>query len=303
MHPYLIDLGEVSLPWIGGVHLALPTYGLIVALGVVVAWIWMQKRAQAEGIAPEDSSSVAFWTLVGGLAGGKIGLLIVDAPWYLAHPGDLLGAGFLQAAGVIWTAVLGGIAGMLIVSRRLGLPLGRLLDAAAPAIPVGQAIGRLGCLMAGCCFGGACSAPWAIIYHSQAARARTGVPLGIPLHPAPVYEALWSLAVVLPLTLLTFRRRRRPGEAALAYLASYGVGRFIVEFFRGDAVRGLWFAGRLSTSQIISAVAVPTALGVWFWLRTRNDTEIGARLGKDAEDSVEANPTHDHRVSHRGEQI
>ena len=287
MHPYLIDLGEVSLPWIGKVHLALPAYGLIVALGVVVAWIWMQKRAQAEGIRPEDSSSVAFWTLVGGLAGGKLGLLIVEAPWYLAHPGDLLSAGFLQAAGVIWTAVLGGIAGMLIASRRLGLPLGRLLDAAAPTIPVAQAIGRMGCLMAGCCFGGACSEPWAIVYHSQAARARTGVPLGLPLHPAPIYEALWSMAVVLPLTLLAFRWRRRPGEAALAYLASYGVGRFIVEFFRGDTVRGLWFGGRLSTSQIISAVAVPAALGILFWLRTRPVPGPEAPPGIDTQEGAE----------------
>ncbi|MDQ7006131.1 MAG: prolipoprotein diacylglyceryl transferase [Acidobacteriota bacterium] len=269
MHPYLIDLGRWQLPWLGEIHVALPTYGLLVASGVILAWIWMQRRAEREGIDAEASSRAAMWALGGGLLGGKLGLLAVEGSWFLAHPGDLLKADFLQAAGVIWTAVLGGLAGLLYAARSGRLPLGRLVDAAAPAIPMAQAIGRLGCLMAGCCFGNSCSAPWAVVYASVEARRRTGVPLGIPLHPAPLYEALGSLLLVLPVALWATARRRRPGEGAAAYLATYGTLRFGVEFFRGDTIRGLWLSGTLSTSQILSALIVPLAAGAWIWLHFR----------------------------------
>ncbi len=290
MHPYLIDLGRWQLPWLGEVHLALPTYGLLVASGVILAWIWMQRRAARDGIDPEASSRAAMWALGGGLLGGKLGLLAVELPWFLAHPGDLLGADFLQAAGVIWTAVLGGLVGLLYAARSGGVPLGRLADAAAPAIPVAQAIGRLGCLMAGCCFGSASSLPWAVVYTSAAARQRTGVPLGVPLHPAPIYEALGSLLLVLPLALWAGARRRRPGEGAAAYLVGYGILRFGVEFFRGDTVRGLWLSGTASTSQILSALIVPPALGAWLWLHFRPLPEEQPPLTTAAPPAVDGEP-------------
>ncbi len=270
MHPLLIDFGTVELPFFGPVHLALPSYGLFVATAVIVAWLWFTRRAMHDGIDADAASQVAFWTLLGGLGGGKLGLLVVEAPYYLAHPGEMLSMNFVQAAGVVWAAVIGGAAAMLVSSWRGGLPIARLLDAAAVTIPVGQAIGRVGCLMAGCCFGGRCAAPWAITYFSREAARRTGVPLGVALHPTPIYEILWSLGVVLPLTALASRKRRNPGEAALVYFAAYSVGRFAIEFFRGDSVRGLWFGGTISTSQLISLIIAPLAVAGWLWLRRRD---------------------------------
>jgi phosphatidylglycerol:prolipoprotein diacylglycerol transferase len=263
VHPYLIDV-HPELPWFGEVHIALPTYGALVALALVVAWFWVLRRARQRGLPVEPVSTVLFWSLVGGILGAKLGLVVVELPEYLADPGRLLSLEFLRAAGVIWAGLLGGLLALALSARRAGIPIATIGDLVAAPAPLAQAIGRIGCMMAGCCFGGACDLPWAVVYASGEAQARTGVPLGIPLHPAPLYEALWNIAVVVPAVLLIERRQRFRGELVLAYLALYGSGRFFVELFRGDFARGLWFDGLLSTSQLVSMIIVPLALALWW---------------------------------------
>lgn len=270
MLPYLIDLGRVDLPLLGPTHLALPTYGVLIALAVLAGWFWFMRNAGREGLPLDRAASAALWSLLAAIVGGKLGLALVEYDRYLLEPSNMLGTGFLQAAGLIWAAVLAALATLIGLSWRWELPLGRLLDAAAIPVPLSQAIGRMGCLMAGCCFGDRCHAPWAIVYHSHEAHARTGVPLDTPLHPAPIYEALWCVLAVLPILLLARRWRRRPGEVALLYCTVYGAGRFFIEFARGDTARGLWFDGALSTSQLISLAVVPIALSAFLWLRFRS---------------------------------
>jgi phosphatidylglycerol:prolipoprotein diacylglycerol transferase len=269
VHPYLIDLGRVDLPLLGPTHLALPTYGVVIVVAVLVGWFWFVRNARLEGLPEDRAASAALWTLLAAIVGGKLGLALVEYDRYLLQPSNMLSTGFLQAAGLIWAAVLAAILTLVGLALLWNLPLGRLLDAGAIPVPLSQAIGRIGCLMAGCCFGDQCAAPWAIVYHSQEAHARTGVPLATPLHPAPIYEALWCLLAVLPLVLLARRWRRRPGEVALIYCVAYGIGRFFIEFARGDVSRGLWFDGAVSTSQLISLVVVPVALIAYLVLRSR----------------------------------
>ncbi len=292
MYPYLIDV-MLRLPLLGPLHVQLPSYGLMVALAIALGWVWLTKNARADGLDPDAAAQATFWAVLGGMLGGKLGLILVEFPSYLADPGQLLSMDFVRAAGVIWTGVLGGTAGFVLVAYRRGLPLARLLDAAAVPLPVCQAIGRVGCLLGGCCYGGRCDLPWGVVYHSAEAHGRTGVPLGVPLHPAPLYEALWSLAVVLPLLLL-FRSRARhrvPGQITLLYFALYGVGRFLVEYSRGDAIRGLWFGGAVSTSQLLSLTIVPTAALLWVWLVRRARAAGAAADGAGPEDPALPGPS------------
>lgn len=277
MFPYVVDLGRRTLPLVGEVHVAIPTYGVLVAIAVVVAWAWYLRNARADGIDPDAAAGVAFWGLVAGILGGKLGLVLVELPRFLARPRDLLSLELLQSAGVVWVALLAGLGGFLAAARLRHLPAWELVDAAAVPLPVAQAIGRLGCLAAGCCFGGRCDLPWGIVYRSATAHARTGVPLGVPLHPAPLYEALGNVLLVLPLLLLVRARRRAPGEVFLAWATGYGTLRFLVEFTRGDRVRGLWFGGALSTSQLISLAVVPLAAVAWVLLRRRARAGGGER--------------------------
>ncbi len=270
MHPYLLDFGLRRLPLVGQVHLFIPTYGVLVATAMLVGWFWTLRNARRAGLDLNKAATAVFWTLVAGIIGGKLGLVLVEARTFIADPRQLLSIDFVRTAGVVWIAVLAGAGALVLATRRLGLPTPVLLDAVAVPLPVSQAIGRIGCLMAGCCYGRECRLPWAVVYHSPEAQIQTGVPLGQPLHPSPVYEALWCLLVVLP-GLLWLRRQpgRAPGELAAAYLVLYGVGRFLVEFTRGDAIRGLWFGGTLSTSQLLSLLAAPAGAAIWVALRRR----------------------------------
>lgn len=269
MHPFLIDFGTVTLPFLGEVRLALPSYGFFLALAAAIGWIWYHREARRRGLDLEHASAVLFWTIVAALVGGKLGLIVVEPGYYLSHPSELLGSDFLRAGGVVWAAVLAGLATMIGLCRRWQLPVATVLDSAAITLPLVQAVGRIGCLLAGCCHGSRCDLPWGVIYRSPEAHERTGVPLGIPLHPAPLYESAFSLLVALPALLFVRRRQRFPGEVILAYLTFYGIGRFVVEFFRGDGARGLWFGGTLSSGQLVSLVISPVAAALWIALRDR----------------------------------
>lgn len=262
MHPYLIDFGTHTLPWLGDTRIALPAYGLMMAIGIVLAWSWFVRNAARAGIDRDAASNVIFWSLVGGMVGGKLGLLLVEWRDFVSEPSRLLEADFLTAAGVIWTGVLAGMGTLIFLAWRGGMPVWRVVDAAIVPVPLAQAIGRVGCLLGGCCFGRPTDLPWGLIYSNGDGHERTGVPLGIPLHPFPLYEALFSLLVMLPALLWLRRRQRFAGELALAYLVIYGTARLLLETTRGDAVRGVT-AGGLSTSQIISLIVIPLAIAAW----------------------------------------
>lgn len=269
MHPFLIDFGRADLPLLGEVRLALPTYGVLVAAAVFLAWVVFLREIGRLKLDQEKAGSLALWVTVSGLVGAKAGLVAVEFPQFLAHPASLLAPEFLQAAGVVWVGLLAGLAAFLLLAPRKGLPVLPVLDAAALGVPLAQALGRIGCLMSGCCFGGRCDLPWGIVYHNLDAHDRTGVPLGVSLHPFPLYEALWNLAVTFPALLFVRRFRRVPGEIALAYLVLYSLGRFVFEPTRGDTWRGIWFGGSLSTSQLISLAVAPAAAAVWVFLRRK----------------------------------
>lgn len=270
MYPYLIDLKQVELPFLGRTDLAVPTYGVLVTLAIVVGFFWYLRNARRDGIDPGKAEAIAFWGVIIGILGGKLGLLAVEWRDFLRDPARLVSLDFLRSAGLVYTAIVGGITAWWLAARHYGVSPARALDAAAIPLPVSQAIGRLGCLAASCCHGGPCDLPWAVTYTSTDANHQSGVQLGVPLHPSQLYEALWCAGVVLPF-LLSWRRRtdRAPGELMAVYLGVYGVGRFLVELTRGDAIRGVWFGGLLSTSQLISLLVVPFALVAIVVLRRR----------------------------------
>jgi phosphatidylglycerol:prolipoprotein diacylglycerol transferase len=140
----------------------------------------------------------------------------------------------------------------------------------APGIALGHVIGRIGCLMAGCCFGRQTSVPWAVTFTDPFAAANVGTPLNVPLHPTQLYEAGAEL-IILVLLLATERKGRPyPGRTFWGYMLLYAVSRFIIEFYRGDE-RGLLMG--LSTSQFISLLLAPLSLVMLIYLRRQNSPE------------------------------
>lgn len=140
--------------------------------------------------------------------------------------------------------------------RHPELPVWRSADLCAPAIALGQSIGRIGCFMAGDDYGRPANVRWAIAFTDPDAYRIGGAPIGVPLHPVQLYESLVCFALFLFLAWLS-RRKKFEGEIILSYTLLYAVARFLLEYFRGDTDRGLVFGGALSTSQLI---AVPLFL-------------------------------------------
>lgn len=248
MHPILIDFGVF----------ALPSYGVMIAIAVLVGLWTLRRRAVFGGLDGVRVVDLAVWVVIWALIGAKVLLVLVEWRRYLANPGDLLG--LVRAGGVFLGGFLGGLTAGAVLMRRYALPVLPTIDAIVPSLALGHAIGRIGCLLAGCCWGAHCDLPWAVTYTDPAAAANVGTPLGVPLHPFPVYSSMFNLALWGVLEWL-YRRRPPAGRVFATYLAVYGIGRFLLEFTRGDASRGFVFGGLLSTSQLI-ALAMVAGAGV-----------------------------------------
>jgi phosphatidylglycerol---prolipoprotein diacylglyceryl transferase len=262
MHPILIDLGVRNLPLLGETHLFLPTYGLLFTLGAMAAWWWFARRAGTLGVPAERAFDLGFWGLVAGLVGAKLALLVVEWRYYLQYPGEILGA--LRSAGVLLGGVIAGAVAFWAYCRRHGLPVWKLADAVVAPLALAQAIGRLGCHSAGCCYGvaaGAC--PIHVTFTHPFAHDYTGVPLYVPLIPTQLLQAGNDLILA---GILTWMWRRSAGAGTLNgsvfwwYVILYGTTRSIIEIWRGDVVRGLWLGGLLSTSQILSILGIVLAV-------------------------------------------
>jgi phosphatidylglycerol:prolipoprotein diacylglycerol transferase len=164
--------------------------------------------------------------------------------------------------------------------RKHQLPTWRIADVIAPGIALGHVVGRLGCFLAGCCYGHETDVPWAVTFTNPLAQENVGTPLGIPLHPTQLYEA-GAEAVILGL-LLAFEHKGRAfaGRTFWGYMLVYGLSRFVIEMFRGDP-RGMVY-GNISTSQFISLLIVPLSLVMLYWLsrRDRDTASVPATPGR-----------------------
>lgn len=247
---------------------AIPTYGVLLAAAMAAA-VWTGVRLAArDGLDEGKAYSLAIYTIAASLVGSKV-LLVVTEPWLL-EPSRLASRDFWASGGVFFGGFLGAFGASILLARLFGLPWWRVADAFAPAIALGQAVGRLGCFAAGCCWGVECALPWGVEFPDEAA-ATTGVPAGVALHPVQLYESALALAIFVALLWLR-RRRAFTGQVVLAYLVLYSAARFALEFWRDDPrgnVLGLTSLTGLSTSQLIAVACGAGALALAAWLRVR----------------------------------
>ena len=242
MHPILIGWGPFTVR----------TYGALVALAFVLGvglLRWLGRERRIPDVFLLDLATVL---VVSGLVGARVLYVLLNGNFFLMHPLDIFKiwqgglvfyGGFLAAAAVgVWFV------------RKRGMPLGTVADLLAPGLALGQAIGRLGCFAAGCCYGRPTTLPWAVRFMNPESLA----PLGVGLHPTQLYESAGDFAIAILLTLLVRANRLRAGSVFWIYVVSYGILRYGVELVRGDD-RGAVVAG-LYPSQWIAVVAVVVAV-------------------------------------------
>jgi phosphatidylglycerol:prolipoprotein diacylglycerol transferase len=253
MHPRLLTTSFYTLR----------TFGVLLAAAYLTAYWWMVREGRREGLDVEAMGSLGMWAIVGAIIGARVLMIVRSFPDYVAAPSELLSPSLLVAAGDFYGGFIGALVASAIFFRRHPqLPFWTAADICGPAIALGQAIGRIGCLMAGDDYGRPTQLPWGITFTDPDAATIGGAPLGVPLHPVQLYESIACL-ILFALLAWLIRRKRFDGEVILAYTFLYAVARFVLEFFRGDADRGFVFGGMLSTSQFIAVILAPTAIALW----------------------------------------
>jgi prolipoprotein diacylglyceryl transferase len=231
-------LGAIPSPGSNAIHLGplqLRAYGLMIALGIVAAVWLMGRRLEQAGIGSrDDASAIGVWGAVGGIVGARVYHVITD---WSSFSGDLgkIPRIWEGGLGIPGGLALGVTTGVWAAARR-GIPVGAALNAAAPAIPLAQAIGRWGNWWNQELFGRPTGLPWALEVDDAKAVAAGYAP-GTTFHPTFLYESVGNLLLCGLLIMVGRRVAVRPGRLMVAYAAGYALLRFGVENLRVDPAR------------------------------------------------------------------
>ncbi|MCU0419006.1 MAG: prolipoprotein diacylglyceryl transferase [Cyclobacteriaceae bacterium] len=243
MHPVLFDMGSLTIY----------TYGACIALGAILGFSYMVWQGKKHYGFTFDQANTLFILLVAAsVIGGKFFLIFENPSLYLKQPGKLLsGSGF-----VFYGSLLFAIPTMLWFFRKHRLPWRGMLDIMAVVTCVVHLCGRIGCFMAGCCYGKPTAHAFGVTFTNPQCQAR---PLGESLHPTQLYEA-GLIAAILVFLWIWRERKSFDGQLFLMYLLAYAAGRGVLEIFRGDVQRGFVIRDILSHSQLISLLVMAAAI-------------------------------------------
>ena len=241
MHPILIKFG----------NFAIYTYGLMMAIAFFTGITLARKEADRLGQDPEKIMDLSFYTLIAAVIGSRLFYVFIDPLTFLSDPIEIFriwNGGLVFYGGFIMAVIVA-----MIYVKKTGMPLWQTGDIMAPGLAVGQAIGRIGCFFAGCCYGKVCDLPWAITFnHSESL-----VPQGLPLHPTQLYSVFSDFSIFVVLWLLR-KKIRFHGQLFWLYVLLYGITRPIIEIYRGD-FRGQTYFQFFSISQVIGIVMAGVA--------------------------------------------
>lgn len=258
MHPILLDLGPLTIY----------SYGVFLASAYLLG-LWMAvRRANAAGIDGNRVLDLGIWVIIAALVGAKALLFIIDFQYFTSSWDSFMT--LVRSGGVFYGGLMTAVVVCIYQLRRHRLPLWTSGDLFAPGIALGYMVGRLGCLLAGCCYGRPTEVAWAVTFTDPAAAMNVGTPLGVPLHPTQLYEAFAGLVILVTLLSTEGKGRMFAGRTFWLFVLMYSVLRFGIEFFRNDP-RGV-VLDMMSTSQFISVVLFPLSL-VMLWRLSRQGLE------------------------------
>ncbi len=256
----------------------LPTYGVLVATGVLVGLVITTRAAQQQKIDPEKVWNLGILAVLSAILGAKVLLVVNDWSWYMSHPHEIFSLSTLQAGGVFYGGVLAALAVSWYYMRVNRMHWLATADCFAPGLALGHAIGRLGCFAAGCCWGKPTSHWWGVTFKSPLAAAWVGTPLNVPLEPTQLFESAVELINFVILYWL-IKRKRFDGQIIGAYMVLYGFARYFMEYIRNDPGRGSVLGGAMSGTQLISILLVLAGGAMWL-RRTPTTAKAAARAAK-----------------------
>jgi len=228
------------------------TYGLMIAIGVIAAYLIIKYRAKRLNINSTYIDLLIVWILLGGVLGAKILYWFTQIKNIIQEPKILLD---ITNGFVVYGGIIGGILAGYLYCRKKELRFLQYFDLMIPSVAFAQGFGRIGCFMAGCSYGMETASAFGVIFPSSSLA-----PGGVHLMPTQLISS--GLDFLLFVILISYAKRKKAdGQIAALYLILYSVGRFVLEFFRGDIERGR--VGILSTSQFISIFLFIIVLGLF----------------------------------------
>jgi len=261
MHSIFFELGPLTIHW----------YGVFMALGFtggLLNWIWLGRKLGRDA---QFCSDLMFWVMISGILGARIAYVLENWQVYAADPASIVRID--QGGLVFYGGFVASGAAVVIFALRKKVKILSLLDFVITSVPLAHALGRIGCFMNGCCFGSCTSSPLGVQFpkgaapwmeHYKAGLIDKAADLSCSVHPVQLYESCYNFLLYILLVWL-FRRTKQVGVVSAIYLMLYSVGRFSIEFFRGD--RGERVAvGALSIGQFISIPLFVTGLALLVYL-------------------------------------
>jgi phosphatidylglycerol:prolipoprotein diacylglycerol transferase len=257
MHPIMFQIGGLTVYG----------YGFMIAIGIIAGVSYMAIEGKREvGLTFDQANILFLYIFLAAIIGGKFFLLLEDPSYFVSSPEKLLsGKGF-----VFYGSFLFAIPTMLWFFKKNNLPVYRMLDVMAITTCLVHMFGRIGCFLAGCCYGTATDSKLGVIYSHELCQADSK---GVPLHPTQLYEAAFIFLVMI---CIFFLRRKRSfyGQLFLAYMMLYAVARFGLEYFRGDAGRGYVLEPYLSHSQLVAFIIFTVVIFIYYRISKRNQIAV-----------------------------
>jgi phosphatidylglycerol---prolipoprotein diacylglyceryl transferase len=251
MHPDLFSIGPFTL------H----TYGLCVAVGFLVALLVTAKIGKSEGIKPQQTIDMGFLIILAAIIGSRVMYLLMNISYYIDRPLDMLK---IWQGGLVFS---GGIICVLLTviwyTKKHHLSFWKVADLWAPAMAIGQGIGRIGCFMAGCCYGRPSGSKWGVVFTDPHALA----PLNISIYPTQLYSSLSGFIIFFVLILM-YSRKKFEGQVFLWLLVLHSTARLFVERFRGDD-RGILLGSDMSITQLVTLLILIAAIVALFIFKRR----------------------------------
>jgi phosphatidylglycerol:prolipoprotein diacylglycerol transferase len=255
MHPDLFNIGPLTL------H----TYGLFVALGFVAGILVAIRLGKSVGIDPNSVMDMGFIIILSGLIGSRLVYIIIDFSHYIKNPLDMIKiwqGGLVFSGGLVAVIIV-----MLLYVKHHGYNIWTIGDLWAPAAAIGQAIGRIGCFFAGCCYGRPTDVPWGVVFTDPKCIAT----LNIPIHPTQLYSSLSSFIIFIILIIL-HSKKKFEGQVFLWFLIFHSTARLFLERFRGDP-RGVFLTNDLTLTQFIALIILVSAVTALFFFKPKEKKE------------------------------
>lgn len=232
-------------------------YGLMIGIGVLCCIFMGMKRAKKNGLSEDAVIDIAIFGLLAGFLGAKLLYVIVEWKRFIADPLSVLGSeGF-----VVYGGIIAGVLAAIIYCKRKKLVFLEYFDLCSASIALAQGFGRIGCFLAGCCYGRETTSSLGVVFPEGSLA-----PAGVKVLPTQLFSSAGDFGIMFVL-LWHYHHRKKVGDTGFLYMLLYGIGRFGIEFLRNDN-RGE--VGIFSTSQFISLFIIAAAILLFFW-RNRNE--------------------------------